>query len=158
MNRTISEKLHSRSIRATLFADHGPLTRGFADRWAKTSGNVVTNESTTISRATRATLMWMDVSNKEDEEGSGKMLEKNTTRRGHRLIARSITEIADEILHNHDAVADLLEHNSAFYITPRSTFMKVWDFVIGSLLVYTALMTPFEIAFLTDEVGVAQTT
>ena len=64
------------------------------------------------------------------------------------MLARSMTEIADEILHNHDAAAELLEQENAFYITPRSQFMKGWDSVVGALLVYTAIMTPFEISFL----------
>ena len=70
------------------------------------------------------------------------------SKNGRASIARSMTEIAEEILHNHDAASELLEQENALYITPRSSFMKGWDSLIAILLVYTAIMTPFEISFL----------
>ena len=43
---------------------------------------------------------------------------------------------------------DLLEQKQPWLIPPNSTFYQVWDVLAFFFLVYTAIVTPFEIAFL----------
>ena len=57
-----------------------------------------------------------------------------------------------------DGVAKLAEltakyEQSPYLLDPRSRLMKRWDLIIGIALVYTATITPYEVAFLDSKAG-----
>ena len=42
----------------------------------------------------------------------------------------------------------IIQHSWFPALDPRSRFMRDWDAVVGLMLVYTAFVTPFEVAFI----------
>ena len=154
LNRTVSAKLHERAQRSSIFADHGPLVRSSLNSVHNRSPEDEKEHTNIAKRSNGNANVLPEEAGKQKEfeeyKATKRQLKLMQSNNGHSSIARSMTEIAEEILHNHDAAAELLEQENALYITPRSTFMKGWDSLIALLLVYTAIMTPFEISFLGD--------
>ena len=67
-------------------------------------------------------------------------------------------EMTEEERQLADGVAKLAELTakyevSPFLLDPRSRWMKRWDIIIGMALVYTATITPYEVAFLDSKGG-----